>query len=217
MQGLVFCTNLDGVLRTAVKSHRTPEEILDYLPVKEKLTKIQEALAKEAALRTPAPGTTPADQRTAAMDTETGDGTGHPLASSSASQPTADEKLNLRVKAARFVKSGIKLLVEPPSELAMATMLKTSETVASWRGNSGTDYIGIIFDPAVANEAITSPHIRAAPFQKNQYSKLVNGTLKARALAPEEECAEDGNVKGNELASGDLFVTLDAGRHGSVI
>lgn len=119
---------------------------------------------------------------------------------------------SLRIKAVRLLKSEVKLVVEPASETAMAGLLQASETVMSWRGTPGVDYCAIVFEPAVANEAITAPHIRSAPFQKNQYAKLVNGIIKARAATSEADFP--GVPEPGHIASGDMYVTLDAGKGG---
>lgn len=118
---------------------------------------------------------------------------------------------SLRIMATRLLKSEVKLVVEPGSETAMTALLQSSEALMGWRGSPGVDYVGIIFEPAIANEAITAPHIRIAPFQKNQYNKLVVGTLKARSLLQEGGAADLDVLN---IATGDMFMTLDAGKAG---
>ena len=71
-------------------------------------------------------------------------------------------------------------------------------------GQPGKNHIGIIFDVKLANEAITTPHIRVAPLQKPQYNKLLTGTLKARDTSG-----------GGGIIPGDIVLLLDGGKHGA--
>lgn len=126
-------------------------------------------------------------------------------------------KESLRVKAMRLLKSEVKLVVEPNSESAMAALLTASETLTLWRGTLGTNYCGIVFEPAIANEAITAPHIRVAPFQKLQFGKLIAGVLKARTLVPEDGGAGAMDAaEGGHIAAGDMYITLDGGKAGPI-
>lgn len=72
------------------------------------------------------------------------------------------------------------------------------------QGQVGRNYVGIIFDVKMANEAITAPHFRVAPLQKPQYTKLLSGTLKARDPS-------------GGIAPGDLVLLLDGGKHGPAL
>ena len=50
VESLVYGSTMDGCIRTCLKANKTPEEMLDYGPVKEKVTVIVGASAKEKAM-----------------------------------------------------------------------------------------------------------------------------------------------------------------------
>ena len=208
-QALVYGMTFDGLLRTAVNNSKSPDEVMTYGGIRERSLMVEEAASKELSLKNPQPT---ADSRTGdeagagsvSIVVEAG-ATSAATASSSAAGVSRDE---LRLHATRMVKSDCKLVAEPPTETAMFTLLRTSETVMSWHGQHGTEYIGIVFEPACANESITAPHIRVAPFQKNQYGRLAIGTLKARAGS-----TDDGDPMC--VATGDCWLTLAGDKHGN--
>jgi hypothetical protein len=195
-----------------LKNNKSVEEMLDYGPIKEKTVIIAESLAKEKSLDT-AGDTVTVTGLAASTAGATSGTTGNDAAAASSAASSSAGVANTdtwRAKAARLVKSDVKLVVEPNTEATVCSLLKTSETVCAWRGNPGVDYVGVLFEPSIANESVTAPHIRTPPFQKNQYQRLVGGCLKARACESDDGTAADAQ----QISSGDMFISLDGGKHG---
>ena len=185
--------------------------MMDYGPIKEKTIIIAESLAKEKALDTNGDNATVTGLAASTAGATTGT-TGNDAAAASSAASSSVGKADTetwRAKAARLVKSDVKLVVEPGTESIVCNLLRTSETVCAWRGNPGIDYVGVLFEPSIANESVTAPHIRTPPFQKNQYQRLVGGCLKARACESDDGAAPDVQ----QISSGDMFISLDGGKH----
>ena len=210
----MYGVTMDGSIRTCIKSNKSIEEMMEYGPISEKVTVITEAIAKEKVSL--AADNVAVDESKAGGDAAAAGGSaaaGNAQAITGAgTAPSAELQETWRGIASRLVKSEVKLIIEPGTEATVANVLKTSDTLAAWRGHPGTDYVAILFEPSCANESITAPHIRVPPFQKTQYQKLIGGTLKARASEPDDGLATDFG----SIACGDMYITLDGGKHGEL-
>lgn len=98
-----------------------------------------------------------------------------------------------------LVKQRVKLLVEPASDTAFATMLSDAE-IGKLRGTAERRVMAL-YDPKKGGEPITAPHLRIAPFRKEHAQKAVRAFLQSRS----------GSM---ELHEGDMMVFFDAGKHG---
>ena len=99
-----------------------------------------------------------------------------------------------------MVKQRVKLVVEPVSETAFATMLSDAE-IGKLRGAQERK-IMTLYDVKKSGESITAPHLRPAPFRKEHGQKVVRSFLQSRG--------------GMELHEHDLMFFFDAGKHGSL-
>ena len=201
----MYGVTMDGSIRTCIKSNKSIEEMMEYGPISEKVTVITEAIAKEKV-------SLAADNVAVDGSKAGGDAAAAGGSAAAGTAPSAELQETWRGKASRLVKGNVKLIIEPGTEATVANVLKTSDTLAAWRGHPGTDYVAILFEPSCANESITAPHIRVPPFQKTQYQKLIGGTLKARASEPDDGLATDFGA----IACGDMYITLDGGKHGEL-
>ena len=101
--------------------------------------------------------------------------------------------------AMQQVKQRVKLIVEPTSEQALATMIADSE-IGKLRGHQNRKVVAI-YDVKLCGETITAPHIRCPTFQKAHAEKCIAAFMGSRGFR-------------DELMEGDCVVIFDAGKHG---
>ena len=202
----IYDTEFDPPLRAALKARRSPKEALDmYTAFKERVDDIRAAIkegqppAKPDAAAGAASGATSSSSATA----------------STAIPPTlvtpsvgSSEDDPWKQFAERMVDTYVTLLSdENMTETQLAQSLKGLD-IAHTRGKPGTDYVGIWFDPKLASETVTAPHIRVPPLRKERLWKLCHAVRKSR-VDPDEVQAPLG------LRLGDVFITTDAGKPGN--
>ncbi|CAJ1378888.1 unnamed protein product, partial [Effrenium voratum] len=124
----------------------------------------------------------------------------HILATCLEDLETAEEKiLKYKAMAMNLVKQRVKLLVEPSSENAFATMIADAE-IGKVRGSESRRVIAI-YDNKRCGEAMMAPRLRVPLFRKEHAQKVVRAFIQCRGSA--------------ELLDGDLMFFFDAGRHGN--
>ena len=105
-------------------------------------------------------------------------------------------------------------VIEETTEKAMAHTLRTS-SLGQVRGTASEEgkYVMISYQPKIAAETQTTPHLRIPPLRNNQsmpggahFRKMVRAMIASRF--GEEEV-------GNSLHAGDVFVIGDGGKHGN--
>ena len=96
---------------------------------------------------------------------------------------------------------------ENMTETQLAQTLKGLD-IARARGKPGTDYVAILFDPKLASETVTAPHLRVPPLRKDRLWKMCHAIRKSR-VDPEDVQAPLG------LRTGDVFITTDVGKPGN--
>jgi hypothetical protein len=201
VEGLVYGKEFDGALKSAIKSGKSPVELTAYASVKERLTCIAEAKAKEQVVKDadepvagPSKGGVPSDIKKPVVGAFGGgddDDTG-----SSEQSPKY-----WRAIASRLVLSSVKLIsVENMSMNQVGDRIK-AEAIRD--GMPGKCSVGVLFEVGVGAESITAPHLRVAPLQKKYLDKVVGGYK----LARKDEMT--GTIK-----LGDMYIASDFGKHG---
>ena len=210
---LVYNSNFDASLKTGLKARKTPEEIIAYGPIKERLDEVIEALKKETP--TIPPGN---DSASSALGGE-GQATSNPSAAGgAASMPgqgsvtkagggTDGSDSHWWAVAERIVKANIQLFVEPKTEGELMAIFDQC-TLKDSVGAPGSGYVGCILDVKTMTEPVSQPHKRVGPCKKDKIIKLVGAWLKSRAT---QARAKDG------MKEGDALLLLDGGKHGNQI
>ena len=85
------------------------------------------------------------------------------------------------------------------------------------KGSPGEDgrYVIISYQPKLAAETTTMPHLRTPPLRNNaqlpggaHYKRLIQAVVQSRSPADSDECGE-------HIDPGDVFVVGDSGKHGN--
>jgi len=224
-QGIVYGITHDVSLKIAIKNHKTPKDVMEYLPVKTDVDEIKAALETEGRTTKAA---NDVEEDDAQEDDEDEDGcklpagangaaagalpgTGLPPRTSLMDRSSALSGMSLADKkfwlafAKRTVAAHIKLFTEPDSSSEVRNLLNTT-TVSKVKGIDKEDCVLILFDVKQSGECITTPHLRVPPLRDEQLGKLIGGVLESRrAIDPDAEM----------LIDGDVLCMFDGGRHGS--
>lgn len=216
IEDTVFKDDYDPTIKCALKNAKSPEELMSYQMFAEQVMEIDDALEKErSALHVDAPNggsdTTGVDHDAASdLNTKKGGagsstttvdpGAAPSLAAMLATSDTDEAKW---VHAAdRHVRSHCTLAIEAKTEAGCVTCLKDAKVPP---GLAGSEYVGIHFNPKLASEAATAPHLRAAPFRKDRYNRLCSAVIEARS-------GPNGGVP-----PGDIIFLFDGGRPGLMV
>jgi len=170
LEDVVYGTMFSGTLRNAVKNSKTPQEVMAYPSVKERLATISQALTSEGAVggineKQPSQDNLTADEKNAK-------GSGGQTAAEANTKVLGDDaggiKQHWRHVARRFVESFVTLIaIENVSETQLSDRLR----VASIKAGSAGNLVCCCFDSTLCSEAITAPEIRGTPFQPKVYAK----------------------------------------------
>jgi hypothetical protein len=222
---MVYGTNHDVSLKIALKSHKGPKDVLEYVPVKTDVDEIKAALETEGRT-TKAAGDAFGDEEPEDDGDEhnggasaTGPATSDATKSGVPPRPPLTERapavsgMSVPDKkfwvafAKRTVAAHVKLITEPDTSSDVRDALyKTA--VAKVKGIDKGDCVMILFDVKQSGECITSPHIRVPPLRDEQIGKLLMGVLEARRGATPDPDAET-------MVDGDVLCMFDGGRHGT--
>ena len=224
-QGIVYGITHDVSLKIAIKNHKSPKDVMDYLPVKTDLDEIKAALETEGRT-TKASDDIQADDN---FDDEDDEGCrlpggaspaaarGAPAAgmpqrpslmerSSALSGLTPVDKKFWLAFAKRTLAAHIKLFTEPDSSSDVRDLINKS-SIAKAKGIDKEDCVMILFDVKQSGECITAPHLRVPPLRDEQIGKLITGVLESRRA---------GDPDADALIDGDVLCMFDGGRHGPV-
>ena len=108
----------------------------------------------------------------------------------------------LEVKAQRYVRSSVKLIVEPERQQVLQDELKSSALGTLLNNTIGKGTIVIIYDQKCAGESATAPHLRVPPLKVERIKWAVQSscTFMESAL---------------ELPANAVFAFFDAGKGGN--
>lgn len=223
-QGIVYGITHDVSLKIAIKNHKTPRDVMEYLPVKTDVDEIKAALDTEGRTTKAATDVQdddaqeddddedgcklPASAKGAAAGSVPGSGLPPrsslmECASALSGMSLADKKFWLAF-AKRTVAAHIKLFTEPDSSSEVRHLLDTT-TVSKVKGIDKEDCVMILFDVKQSGECITAPHLRVPPLRDEQLARLISGVLESRRTADPD---------GEMLIAGDVLCMFDGGRHG---
>lgn len=216
----------DVSLKIAIKNHKAPKDVMDYLPVKTELDEIKAALETEGRT-TKASGDIQEDTNLDDDDDDEGcklPGGASPAAARGAPVAGMPQRPSLMERASvlsgltlvdkkfwlafakRTIAAHIKLFTEPDSSSDVRDLInKTS--IAKAKGIDKEDCVMILFDVKQSGECITAPHLRVPPLRDEQIGKLITGVLESRRA---------GDPDADALIDGDVLCMFDGGRHGPV-
>ena len=112
--------------------------------------------------------------------------------------------------ASDLAKTSVAIVIEPPSETALADLIKKAKAGAL-RGTTcmdkdgnvlQKDFVHIYYDVKVSGRAASAPHLRPPTLRSNHLSKNIGAMIKSRT--------DKDNV-----APGDLDCIYDAKKHGN--
>jgi hypothetical protein len=107
-------------------------------------------------------------------------------------------------------------VTEKPTVKSMAEAIRNTE-FGKVKGTPGEDgrYVIISYQPKLAAETTTMPHLRTPPLRNNaqlpggaHYKRLIQAVVQSRSPADSDEC-------GQFIDPGDVFVVGDSGKHGN--
>eukprot|EP00435_Cladocopium_sp_Y103_P068515 s17_g31.t1 len=198
-----------------IEARRTPEEVLEYQSVDERIQEICKAFDDEKNQQKASEGLGADNEDEAGGEKQDSNNDGNEAAkpktniddeqkdaSGNSSQDQYWRKL-----AERTVQSHCELVAEPDSEQKLKEILDKTALRESC-GTPGSDYIAILMDQKQFGESVTAPHLRCASFNKKRVTKLLGAVLKSRNMAP-----ADAEVE-LPLKDGDVLMFLDNGKMG---
>lgn len=197
LEGCAYRKEFDSALKNACKFNKLPSELMTYASIKEKMSDIKEAYAKEQQ--------TVVDEASKGAPAETATEGGQPSSSASA----AGEDLKAGEKSQQYWTGVAERLVSATVTLVAIDNLSEAQLVDRLQaakipvGVPGKAYTAIFYEVASGAEPITAPHLRIPPFQAHYMQKAVGALKKVR-----------GDEQGN-FPPGDVFVGSDAGNHGA--
>ena len=163
VEELIYSSNFDGTLKTAVKWKKGAEDLMEYERVKERLNEVLDCFAQEKRLAREA--------SKAADQSEATDGKSRESSqpqSSAPSQPSmSDVDAYWSEQAQRILDSQVFLIAEPGSETALETALRGTP-LATARGVVGKDHVVFMFDHKLNGEASSKPQSRLPPFWEDR-------------------------------------------------
>ena len=118
-------------------------------------------------------------------------------------------------KAQSRVHDFVELISGDGSAKTVADALRNT-SIGKLRGDiSEASYVVVMYNPKVASEYATQPHIRIPPLRKdssapggNHYKNMIQAALESRSPADSEGCGDD-------ITEGDCYVVSDAGKFGN--
>lgn len=201
-EALIFGVEYDNCLKQAIRLRKPALEVLEYGSIGEAMTdvgteieKIKEAAAQTAVVE----GTHDSEEKS--VD-------GHGDASTPEKKVCApivvDDMESTKAKWLKFagvtVRQHVKLIVEPKSSSAFASLLADAK-VMSVVPEKGF-YILYVYDTKTAGENKYRPHIRMPPLREEHMQKMLGGVVSMRLGGPD----------GRSVRPSDLFAVLDGGR-----
>ncbi len=176
-----------------------------YLPVKERLDEIIQAIASE---RTDPNGkaensenNTTVTQQSTVTSSNAGDSVG--ASASAANYEDEYHPAYWRKRAERVVDANVQLISEPVTEAQLEEAIKRSILKDS-SGSVGSNYVAALLDVKQLGEPVTAPHSRVMPCKKERILKLVSAFLRAR-----------GDSAKKLMKEGDVVILLDGGKRGN--
>ena len=120
---------------------------------------------------------------------------------------------NFEAMCARKVKTGVWFAVLPKnnSPTEMCKLVKAASSgpnpfIGNGRKGAG---VGIIWDQPAAGETTTAPHLRAPPWPRDEFKKLIQGTLRGRSQTDDEDDRD-------AIKLFDVLLISDGGKSGNI-
>ncbi len=100
------------------------------------------------------------------------------------------------------------------SETTLATLI--SQTTLGMQPGDLSGHAIIFLDVNLSGESKTAPHIRTAPFRKDQVQRLFNAVMQSRRKLATPTRGDSAAME-SKVNVGDLYMYLDGGKKGHII
>ncbi|CAK0905291.1 unnamed protein product, partial [Prorocentrum cordatum] len=206
---VVFSSEYDPQLRYCCRKSKSIEEVMEHNGIKEDIDKVWEAqvIAQESTKRKDeeeldACGTAPVRKRQTVDQEEDG-----VMVTPSLEDPADKHAVEAWYykHAKKKVLDNVKLVCDSgKSEAALQTTI--SQTAIGTEEGAMTGHVLIHPGVTLTGEPVTAPHIRTAPYRKEQVSRLRTAVINARRKSISDS---------KRLNQGDVYVYLDGGKKGT--